>query len=359
MKPILSQLGRLLFAAALCHAGLLVLSLALYPLAPVIDATRFRDTPYPNPFRAAVNGALENGFRQNDALIVIGPSNASAFRPEELSVRLPGVRAHNLSTPSMRVDEMGQLVRLAWEVMPVEQRQRARFVLTLIFASFPHPQSLYGKREAGIIGEIARSGELVQVDGDFAPRWNPGAMRAVALLRRPFALIDTAIDALTRSTFGIRSFATRAFYKGVVEPSLLAEPAPPDKSLFPRANNDRGRKTNLAFFQAYLAADDMKLGQGQFEELMRICNWADRQGVDLVLVGMPVPDWVREGLPFYDDYRRRLDPILDLVRNSTTLRFVDLHDSELPLWDATHADPAQTELWAAALATALNGKAPR
>ena len=74
-------------------------------------------------------------------------------------------------------------------------------------------------------------------------------------------------------------------------------------------------------------------------------------------VGMPVPEWVRTGLPFFAEYQRKVAPILEEVARSRTIRFVDLYGAPVPMWDATHPDPARTRSWAQALAVALRAEA--
>ncbi len=359
LKPILSQFGKALAAAGLCHLALLCLSLWLYPITTVVDTAHFRTSPFPNLFRAAVHGTLENGLDVGDQVVIIGPSNARGFRPDELASRMPGVRIHNLSTPSMRVDEIGHLLRLAWDVMPENQRPRTTFVATLIFASFPHPQSLYGRREAGIASELARTGLFSEVRGEFVPKWGRQTLPIAAILQRPLALVDTVGDALSRHAAGIRKFAIRASKKGTLDLALLYEGAPEDKFLFPKADSEDGKRTNLAFFQAYLGSKATTLGPAQFEELGRICEWATKVDADLVLIGMPVPDWVQDELPFYAEYQRRLVPIRRQVSKSPQVRFVDLHDADLPLWDSTHPHPDHTGQWANTLAAAISKRDSR
>ena len=356
MRAIATKLGQVLIAALLCHLALLVLSLWLYPVTPSIETARFRETPYPNLFRAAVNGALENGFRDGDQLVVIGPSNALGFRPAELMSLLPDVRSHNLGTPSMRVDEMRHMLELVWSAMPPEQHRRSTLVLTLIFASFPHPKSIYGRREAGIAGEILRTASFRQEEGSFTPRWGSLGLRLAAWLRRPFALVDVTWDNLKRRTFGLSSFLGHFFRKGAIEWPLLEKQAPADKFLFPPTDDENSKKGNLAYLQGLLNGHNQRLGMDQFTALERIYDWADDVGADLVLVGMPVPEWVREGLPFFEEYRTRIEPLERRAERSARIRFVDLHDADLPLWDSTHPHPDHTDLWAAALVEALSAE---
>ena len=148
LRRLLSQLGKVLLVMAACHALLLCLSLWLYPVTREVDALD-RHALYRGAFAPGVYGALESGFRDGRQIVIVGSSNALlGFRPREVAALLPDVQVHNLSTASMRMDEIRQMVELAWEVMPPEQRARTTFVVTLVFASFPPPKSLYLRREA-------------------------------------------------------------------------------------------------------------------------------------------------------------------------------------------------------------------
>lgn len=337
-----------------CHAVLLGASLWLYPVKAQVDAIDYQDSVFRGQFKAAVHGALESRFRDGRQVIIVGSSNALlGFRPQEMEALMPGVRAHNISTGSMRADEIRHLVQLALDVMPAEQHARTSFVVTLIFASFPSAHSLYSQREAGIVQEIRESGAFRQVDGDFVPRWTGLPLMAAALLRRPLSFADACGDDLSRRTFGVEKFLSEAFRRHVVDLGLLAQTRPREVLLFPRADTAEGRATNLTFFRGALSGDDMRLGREQFDELLRLCRWAGKNAVDLVLVGMPVPGWVRADLPFFAEYRDRLDPVLREVESLPSVRFVDLYDAELPMWDSTHPEPGKTRAWAEALVAAL------
>jgi hypothetical protein len=178
-------------------------------------------------------------------------------------------------------------------------------------------------------------------------------------LQRPLALADAWRDDLVWLTFGVRAFLA-AFQKRAFEPAALWQTRPTDRLLFPRGDSADGRAINLTFFRGVLwSAGNGTLGDAQFEELRRLCRWAAAQQARLVLVAMPVPDWVRTGLPHFADYQRKIAPVLRDVVQPPWIRFVDLQDAAVPMWDATHPVPGQTGAWADALATALReGNAP-
>ena len=335
----------------LCHLTLLGLSLSIYPVQPQVDTIDYQQSIFRDPFKAAVDGALESAFRTGEQIIVVGSSNALlAFRPHELQALMPGVRVHNISSSSMRADEIRHLVQLAWNIMPEEQHARTSFVVTLIFASFPNPDSPYSRREAGVAQQIRQSGLFRQIDGDFVPRWTGSRLMAATLLRRPLLLAGVCRDEVSRLSFGLRQFVSEAFRRHSVDFALLTQTRPADVLRFPRADTAQGRATNLKFFQGYMSGP---LGQAQFDELLRLCRWAGERGTRLVLVGMPVPEWVRSGLPFFAEYRDKLEPILREIARIPSVRFVDLQDADLPMWDSTHPEPGKTGVWTRALATAL------
>jgi len=353
LRTLLAQLGKTLLVMAACHAVLVGVSLWLFPPTRDVDALD-RSALYRGAFERAVFGALESGFGDGRQLVVVGSSNALlGFRPSEIEALLPDVRVHNLSTASMRMDEIRQMVQLVWDVMPAAQRKRTTFVVTLIFASFPPPKSLYVRREAGVAHEIRRSGAFVELDGDLVPRWTGPPLTAALLLRRPLALAEVVADELSSLGWGVQEFLSAAFRKRVFDPSLLAQRRPDDVLLFPRADTPHGKLASLAFFRAALAGEGDGLGRAQFDELARLRRWAEANGVDLVLVGMPVPGWVRDGLPYFAEYERELRRVLDDPGDGPGARFVDLASADLPMWDATHPEPGGTSAWAARLIEAL------
>ena len=336
------------------HLALVGVAVALYPIKPDVDVLEYRDTIFRDQFSAAVFGALESRFQQGAQVIIVGSSNALlAFRPPEIEALMPGVRVHNIATNSMRADEIRQLVQLAWNVMPAAERERTVFVVTLIFASFPGPHSLYSQREAGIAQAIRQSASFRQVDGDFVPRWSGHWLTAAALLRRPLELANVCVDDIARWTFGVRTFVVEMFRRHVVDVSLLSRTRPEEAMVFPRSDTADGRRVNLTFFRALLASGDPGLEQRQFDELLRLCRWAGERDTRLVLVEMPVPDWVRTGVSFFAEYREKLGPILSEVEHIPSIRFVDLHDAPLPMWDSTHPEPGNTRAWAEVLVGAL------
>jgi hypothetical protein len=180
------------------------------------------------------------------------------------------------------------------------------------------------------------------------------------LFRRPLALSDTWRDGFSRQTYGAQRLVSAFLRGGDLELSMLTETAPADKWLFPSSDDPGGRKANIAFLGAQLANKQKTLGEDQFAALQRICNWARQRGASLLLVGMPVPEWVRTEMPYFAEYERRLQPIVARLAEPSSVRFADLHRADLPLWDATHPKPGQTDSWAAALVEALdaNGLVP-
>lgn len=344
----------MLLVAALCHLTLLGLSLWVYPPAAHVDSLDHQDALFRGQFRAAVRGVLDSQFRSGEQVIIVGSSNALlGFRPDELEALMPGRRVHNVSTGSLRMDEIRQLVQLAWSVMRESQRAYTTFVVPLVFSSFPAPQSFYSSRATGIADEIRRTGAFREVDGEFIPRWTRLPLTLVLLLERPLAFADACRDNLARLAFGVQTFVSDAFLRHVVDPSTLTRTRPRERLLFPRSDTVDGHAINLAFFRGVMGGATATLGDAQFEELRRLCRWAGANGVHLVLVGMPIPQWVRTELPFFAEYQRRIAPILDEIARTRTIRFVGLYDAPVPMWDATHPDPAQTRAWAEALADAL------
>src|SRR5262249_3404338 len=159
------------------------------------------------------------------------------------------------------------------------------------------------QREAGVAQAIRQSASFRQVDGDFVPRWSGHWLTAAALLRRPLELANVCVDDIVRRTFGVRTFVVEMFRHHVVDLSLLSRLRPGEAMVFPRSNTADGRAVNLTFFRALLASGgDPGLEQGQFDELLRLCRWAGERDARLVLVEMPVPEWVRTGVSFFTEY---------------------------------------------------------
>ncbi|MBY0279396.1 hypothetical protein K2Z84_29010 [Candidatus Binatia bacterium] len=351
LRRLLAQLGTTLLVVALCHAALLVVSLWLAPPARQVDAIDRRGL-YRGAFGAAVFGALEADYADDPQVVIVGSSNALlGFRPAEIAPLLPGTRVHNLSTASMRMDEIRHMVELVWSVLPPAQRARTTFVVTLVFASFPPPGSLYLRRQAGVMEEIRRSAVFDDSGGGIEPRVPRAAVEAAILLRRPLALLEAVADEVSARTWGLQQLVSTLLYGHTLDVALLHRSRPDEELLFPRADSEHNRQTNVSFFLAALKSDTGGLGAAQFAELARLCRWARERRANLVLVGMPVPKWLRDALPYVGEYERELRHVLDEVGG--TVRFVDLSDAALPMWDSTHPDPAQTSAWAAHLAAAL------
>ena len=198
LRRLLAQLGTTLLVMAACHVALLGVSLWLYPPPRQVDALD-RGRLYRGAFDAAVFGALEADFGDDSQVVIVGSSNALlGFRPAEIAPLLPGTRVHNLSTASMRMDEIRKMVELVWSVLPPAQRTNTTFVVTLVFASFPPPGSLYLRRQEGVAREIRRSGAFDDTGDGVAPRLSRAAIDAVVLLRRPIALLNPP-DVLVQS----------------------------------------------------------------------------------------------------------------------------------------------------------------
>jgi hypothetical protein len=341
-----------LLVGGACHGVLLAVSLWLYPVQRRVDTAGWQNGIFRGQFNAAVNGALESRFRDGAQLIVVGSSDAMlGFRPDEVEALMPGVRVHSLATGSLRMDEIRQLVQLAWSVMPVEQRPRTRFVATLVFPSFPGPRSPYVRREDGVAQRIRGSGEFRETDGVFEPRWTGSLLAAATAVRRPLALVDAWADDLSADTFGMQQFVSAALAGGTPDVHLVWRTRPREQLLFPRADTAEGRAVNVQFFRGVMG--DETLGDAQFDELRRLCAWARVHGARLTLVGMPVPGWLRSALPYDAEYRARLAPIVDGLSADAPVGYVDLHDADLPMWDATHPVPGTSRVWASALVERL------
>ena len=354
LRTLIGQVGRLLAVMVLLHAMLIALSLGIQPLDRPVDVLAHRQSIHRGQFRTVVRGLLESVPFDDRALVIVGASNALlGFRPAEIEEMQPGLRVHNLATASMRADEMRDVVQVAWSLESEAARARTTFVVALLFASFPGPNSVYVRRSDGIAAELRGSRLFREDGGRFVPRWNARVMRLAALLQRPFALADTLRYEAARAAYGVRSFLAAAYFERKLDLAALARKDQSDEMLFPRADGTEGRAASLAFFQAALPGGADALDAAQVDEVLELCRWASANGVDLVLLAMPAPQWTRDGLPFYGRYRAALERIENEARTSASVHFADLTDADVPMWDATHPDPKGTRAWAAALVDAL------
>ena len=354
LRTLIGQVARVLAVMALLHALLIVVSLAIQPLGARIDALDHRRSIHRGQFNAVVRGLVELAPTDEQRILVVGASNALlGFRPDDVEALLPGSRVHNLATASMRADEMRDVVQTAWNLESPDERARTTFVVALLFASFPGPDSVYARRSDGIAAQARRSGLFDEGEDGFVPRWDRRLVRLAALLERPLALADAVRDETMLAAYGARSFLAAAYFERRLDPALLAKQDPSEVMLFPRADGPEGRAASIAFFQAALPGGAAALDEAQVEQVLELGRWATETGAHVVLVAMPSPRWVRDGLPFFDRYRAALDRIAGATRASATVRFVDLSDADVPLWDATHPDPKGTRAWAAALVDAL------
>lgn len=349
----------MLAVMALLHALLIAVSLAIQPLGGRVDALEHRRSIHRGQFNAVVRGLVELAPSDGPQLLVVGASNALlGFRPDEIEALLPGTRVHNLATASMRADEMRDLVQTAWNLESEVQRKQTTFVAALLFASFPGPRSVYVRRSDGIAAEVRRSGLFDESRDGFVPRWDRRAVRLAALLERPLALADAVRDESTLATYGLRSFFSAAYFERKLDAARLLRSDPSDMMLFPRADGPEGRAASLAFFQAALPGGVDALDPAQVDQVVALTRWATERNVHLVLVAMPSPQWVRDGLPFYGRYAAALDRIADASRGAATVHFVDLTNADVPLWDASHPEPQGTRAWAEALVAALPAERP-
>ena len=100
------------------------------PVEHDVDVLEHERSVYRGHFKSAVYGALESGFRDGRQVVIVGSSNALlGFQTDEVEALMPDAQVHNLSTPSIRADEIRELVELVWNIMPEEQRRRTTIVV--------------------------------------------------------------------------------------------------------------------------------------------------------------------------------------------------------------------------------------
>lgn len=332
--------------AAVCHAVLLTLSFASFPNPATLQTREALGGLLGTELRLATYGPLflESASKRN--IYVLGSSSAQdGFAAQDLKFVFPGYKAHNLAMRAKNISDIKLIFQLVSSLTPEEDRATTLFVIGLnfpVFISNDRIAEVGGDPEATQVRHGAVEGEatrwpLFRVDeGVLRPALAPGKLRIAAQALRPVFLAQREMERLKR----LSSKQMDAQLQAIVDASD-GDSTPPEASLVWDANTEQGRQTALDFWSLY-ADEDRPLPDEQFHELRDLCAMAGDLGVRVVLVDMPLPQWLKRRCPIYSWYRPRMDAAAPELARMPRVDFVDLHDLEVDFVDSVHPAPQST-----------------
>jgi hypothetical protein len=261
--------------------------------------------------------------RRGPKVLVVGSSNARlGLRPNELRPLLGGVEVDNLAVGGSNISAVREVVEQAYRNMPREDWPQATFLFGINFRSFVPdsrlwPQGLTPLDAQGLRFAFYSSGPDGVVHPSLPPNWLP-----VRDLMRPFLLLGWAIREL--HTYAV-----------------------------PEVDNDNSTLTQKQIAEQIdqerqVAGPFGPRWYDSFRQFVELARYIAAHQSRLVVLELPVPSWIRHGVPAFADFEARKGPVLEEVKAVPGVVYGSIADGfgDDTFFEAFHPRPRITKRWA-------------
>jgi hypothetical protein len=352
MRAILKQGLYLLIAVVGIYAALLGFSYALVPPAKQgvgLDSARAGSTLFTTePKYVLLNRAA---LRPNSPrIVVVGASNSVVgFKQRELQSLLPDAEVDNLSVGGSNMTQIAQIVDLVQDLQDVAARRRTTYVIGMWYGMFTQDNFRWDtpdrhKGDTDINIEQYRYGFYRRSENGAKQVLPADKLRFGVILIHPYLVFDEASrwvnEALRDHWVGRPPHRTDADRNATIVSAV-------------------DRELALKYWHEQMHSNG-PIADEQFVVLKGLILRTVAQGSRVVLVDLPIPRWHAESSPFYPDYLRQKNLLLDALQGKAGVTYLEMADqnSDLDFSDEVHPKPRVTQQWAARVAALLTAENP-
>jgi hypothetical protein len=274
------------------------------------------------------------------SVVMLGASAVQiGFRTPELAALVPNRRVHNLGLGSANVSEIKEIIDLLFEVVPPERRKDLTFVIGLWYGLFIDDQARWHGKPTDLDVEMLRYG-LYRLSGDsrFEPRLPPAWLPFASVVLRPMLALDYVIKGSLRP---LRQLVE----KGVTGP----------RDLDLVQVDETAKRKALDYWRAQVGSPDGRLKDEQFETMITMLRHVSDQGVRVLLVDLPIPNWHATRSATFADYQQRKARLLEAAAEIPGIEYRSFQDlsEDGDFYDDVHPRPSIRWKWINRLAESL------
>lgn len=369
MKALLRQAAILILLFSVLYSSVFAISVFMVPDSKNIN-TNLWSNIYSGGYGIGVL-CLDSSRLQKSSkpkLVFLGSSNVMVgFNPDELQPVFPRYEVANLSSAGANITDIRQTFELLHTLLSREVFRKSVFVIGMWYKIY---QGELGP-ERNIINKLLLTTGVYKMEGNkVCPVVPAKYMYTLVRTLRPFYFIKYALkkwDEYISYSIWAKSKEIRTHINKYLlgnqkkqkdtatigsNVDLLIE--------YPMHTSKKGYLTEedknwlLEKYLNHKKGEDLKLGNKGFEELLRLCQDAQKWGGTIVLVDLPLPDWHMERSSFFKDYQTRK---LSYIHKATQLGYVhylslqygDGLTDEANFTDSTHPKDNVSALWCKSL----------
>jgi hypothetical protein len=352
MRAILRQGLYVLAALAALYSVLLALSYAIVPPAKRVgglDSSLAEQSIFTtDPKYVFLNRAALRP--EAPRVVIVGASNSAVgFKQRELQPLLPAEEVDNLSVGGSNMTQVAQIIDLVQELQDPAARRRTTFVIGMWYGMFTQDAFRWAtpdrhKGDTDIDIERYRYGFYQRTDAGPKQLLPTKQLPLGVVLIHPYLVFDEM------SRLASKELRNRLSGK---------PPRRTDAERNASVVSEEDREAALKYWHQQMHSDG-PIADEQFQVLRTLIMRVLGQGSRVVLVDLPIPRWHEERSPFYDSYLRQRKSMLAAMQGVEGFAYLDMgnQNDDLDFSDEVHPKPRVTSLWAARVATLLQGEQP-
>ena len=321
--------------------------------------TFFKGANWATQADRVVFGTGQLAHADRPMVFILGASGSQeAYRPADWEKLLPGYSIHNLSIGGSNITQIDEVLDHIVKSTPASVLSRSILVVPVIYALFVDDDTRWSKaitaeeQEANLPGvtDLERAGRFCAAwcsVHSFAFRHGPAWL--ISLLKDDNRLLErlreTMIDQGREQAF------KRLFDELFVPAAAASSPQNPAPTTGDTSDLAVGKKRQdeVKWLEAYMGSKPA-LETEQFDKLKALIAKAGRAGMQVYLVGMPLPGWHKSETR-YDAQARQALQALAAGGSLPSLHFIEL-DGTVPdsdFRDLAHPKPEVAGRWSRAL----------
>jgi hypothetical protein len=280
-------------------------------------------------------------------IVFVGASNtAVGFKQREVQQLVPSSEVDNLSVGGSNLTQVAQIVELVQDLQDPAARRRTTFVIGIWYGMFVPDEFRWAtpdrhKGDTDIDIERYRYGFYRRTDSGPRQILPANELSMGVMLLRPYLVFDELSRAASKRL--------RDRLHG--KPPRRTD-AQRNASIVPEAD----RLLALKYWEDQMHSDGA-IEEEQFLVLRDLIARILAQGSKAVLVDLPIPEWHAERSPFYASYLSRKNSLLSVLQGKPGFSYLEMagQNDDLDFSDEVHPKPRVTPLWAAQVASFLQG----